>query len=107
MSITLYNVPAQHLGEISFCIRTTRLTFILHGPSFLVASHADLFVCPTATVTCTPLGKVPVTVQEKDQRLGLGIGSRNADKDGCDKHWIVTTPHGHLILEVWITYQEY
>ena len=72
---------------------------MMPGPSFLVASHADLIVCLAARVTCTPLAEVPVTVQEKDQRLGLGVGSRNADRDGCDKHWIVTTPHRHLILQ--------
>lgn len=95
----LYNVQAQHLGETSFCVSTTRLTFMMPGPSFLVASHADLIVCLAARVTCTPLAEVPVTVQEKDQRLGLGVGSRNADRDGCDKHWIVTTPHGHPTLQ--------
>jgi hypothetical protein len=32
-------------------------------------------------------------------RLGVQSSSRNADKDGCDKLWVVTIPHNHLILQ--------
>lgn len=79
-----------HSGEIGFSAITRLMCPAPGSPLWLY--HSWLHNMHLSGV-CLPLPR------REAWRLGPQSSSRNADKDGCDKLWVVTIPHKHLILQ--------